>query len=283
MVLLRVLNWNLDAYNFKPPRREAFYEMIRSPLASGDGAHPCVVVLTEVPKLLLDEGRDSLQQELSRCGFKVHFHRPGSTSQRHGAVIALSQHFSFAEPVTVPENLHGLIDNLVLEAALDGVGAGIVFALRPLVRDGGAEDYAKRADGLFGLMNEAVASSRTVGADFILGAGDFNHAMIRGGPDESWKGSEVRRLYRGKYQEPIAYQKIKTELGQHDLALVTPRGEDGLRLDTSIGQYSLDHTIAPTSWSVVSSSYFERPHASSGEHKLQVSEFAINRSVVPKP
>ncbi|MGO1573875.1 hypothetical protein [Agrococcus casei] len=285
MAQLRVLNWNLDAYHFDEfrlnainefnrPKRDAIYEMIRSHLPSEDGTLPCIVILTEVPILLLDGGPDSLQARLGQCGLQVHFHRPAFAArrQRNGVVVALSSHFSPARVVNVPESLSNLIDTLILETALDGVGHGVLFALRPLVGDCSAQDYAKRADGLFGLINEVVRVSRSHGADFVLGAGDFNHAKIYGDADASWEVSEVRKPYRGKYQQPIAYQKIKTELVRRELALVTPRTNDGIRLATSIGEHSFDHTIAPMSWSLTSSRYIECSNAS--DHALQVSDFS---------
>lgn len=282
MALLRVLNWNLDADRFDKFRLntinefnrhkpDAIYEMIRSHLPSEDGTLPCIVILTEVPIVLLDGGPDSLQARLGQCGLQVHFHLPdfAARRQRNGVVVALSRNFSPARVVNVPESINSRIDNLVLETALDGVGHGVLFALRPLVGDVCAQNYTKRAGGLFGLINEVVRVSRSHGADFVLGAGDFNDALINGvaGESDPWV---FRKFPRG--HGPIVYQKIKTELLRCELALVTPGTNDRILRATWAGEYSFDHTIAPMSWSLTSSRYIECSNAS--YHALQVSDFS---------
>lgn len=151
---------------FNRPKRDAIYEMIRSHLPSEECRLRCVMILIKVPILLLDEGPDSVHVRAGQGGLKLIElidHRPAFAARHHGVVVAISSRFSPTRAVNVLESLSYLLDTLVSEAALEGVGSDLIFTLRPRVGDGSAQDYAKRADGLFDLPDEVVGVSHSRG------------------------------------------------------------------------------------------------------------------------
>lgn len=223
---LRLLNWNVRGKNYRPQT-----EIGESLLRVAGGPDFDCVVLTEVPR------SDEARLEIRNC-FEGHGWSVTVSPSTSAFGIAIASRESRLEMVASADTPN--ITYLVVKATF---GSQSVLILGVRVKTGqpddAAEDFRTRAEGIESLSKEIAQLQIDHPGLMMIGAGDFNHARIIGSEDIR-DHKEIARLYYGKDQAPVAYQRIADILNRrHGLVLHTPAS------GSSIGALKIDHVFAP--------------------------------------